>query len=173
MSTPTTLERPSPALLEWLASHDIEYEVHAHSPTYTARATAKAEGVDPRTFAKVVAVATRDGRHYLIVLDATDHLDLPKARRVIGADDVRLLTEAEMGALAPDCQAGAIPAVGSLFGLMTYADYAVRDDPDISFNAGSHCYSVRVERASWERACGVVYGDLAAESDRRPAWARS
>jgi prolyl-tRNA editing enzyme YbaK/EbsC (Cys-tRNA(Pro) deacylase) len=66
-----------------------------------------------------------------------------------------------------------MPAVGSLFGLGTYADYAVRDDPDISFNAGSHRFSARVERASWERACGVVYGDLASESDTRPAWARS
>jgi Ala-tRNA(Pro) deacylase len=173
MSTPTTLEGPSPALLEWLASHHIEYEVHEHSPTFTARATAKAEGVDPRTFAKVVGVATEDGRHHLVVLDAPDHLDLPKARRVIGGQDVRLLTEAELVAVAPDCQAGALPAVGSLFGLATYADYAVRDAPDISFNAGSHRFSVRVERASWERACGVVYADLASESDDRPAWART
>jgi Ala-tRNA(Pro) deacylase len=173
MSTPATLERPSPALLEWLASHDIEYEVHEHSPTFTARATAKAEGVDPRTFAKVVGVATHDGRRLLVVIDSTDHLDLPKASRAIGAGDVRLLTEAELAALAPDCQAGAIPAVGSLFGLTTYADYAVRDDPEISFNAGSHRFSVRVERASWERASGVVYADLASESDSRPAWARS
>ena len=173
MSTPATLERPSPALLEWLASHDIEYEVHEHSPTFTARATAKAEGVDPRTFAKVVGVATHDGRRFLVVIDATDHLDLPKASRAIGAGDVRLLTEAELAALAPDCQAGAIPAVGALFGLATYADYAVRDDPEISFNAGSHRFSVRVERASWERASGIVYADLASESDSRPAWARS
>jgi Ala-tRNA(Pro) deacylase len=173
MSTPSTLERPSPALLEWLASHNVEYEVHAHNPTYTARATARAEGIDPRTFAKVVGVSTQDGRHALVVLDAIDHLDLHKARRVIDADDVRLLSEGELAALAPDCEAGAIPAVGSLFGLTTYADYAVRDDADISFNAGSHSYSVRVDRAGWEQACGVVYGDLATESDSRPAWARS
>lgn len=173
MSTSTTLERPSPALLEWLASHHVEYEVHAHSPTFTARATAKAEGVDPRTFAKVVGISTTGGGQLLVVLEATDHLDLAKARRVIGADEVRLLTEAELAALAPDCQAGAIPAVGALFGLTTYVDYAVRDAPDISFNAGSHRFSVRVERASWERACGAIYADLASESDSRPAWARS
>jgi Uncharacterized conserved protein len=173
MSTPTTLDRPSPALLEWLASHNVEYEIHEHDPAFTARATATAEGVDPRTFAKVVGVAADDDRNVLVVLDSTDHLDLGKARRAIGASDVRLLTEAELTALAPACQAGAIPAVGSLFGLTTYADYAVRDDPDISFNAGSHRFSVRVERASWERACGAVYADLATESDSRPAWARS
>lgn len=173
MNASSTLERPSPALLEWLASHDVEYEIHAHSPTFTASDTAKAEGVDPRTFAKVVGVASQDGRHHLVVLAATDHLDLHKARRVIGADDVRLLTEGELAEVAPDCQAGALPAVGVLFGLATFADYAVRDDADISFNAGTHSHSVRVERTTWERACGVVYGDLALESDSRPAWARS
>jgi hypothetical protein len=49
----------------------------------------------------------------------------------------------------------------------------VRDDPDISFDAGSHRYSVRVDRAAWERAAGVTYADLAEESDAGPAWARS
>ncbi len=72
----------------------------------------------------------------------------------------------------PACQAGAIPAVGSLSGLTTYADFAVRDDPEVSFNAGSHRFSARVDRASWERACGAVYADLA-EIDSEPAWARS
>ena len=173
MSASATLDRPYPGLLDLLASHDVEYEIHEHDPAFTARATATAEGVDPRTFAKVVGVATRDGRNVLIVLDATDHLDLHKAGRALGASNARLLTEAELTALAPGCEVGAIPAVGSLFGLATYADYAVRDDPEISFNAGSHRFSARVERASWERACEVVYADLAVESDSRPAWTRA
>jgi Ala-tRNA(Pro) deacylase len=173
MSSTPTLNQPYQDLLDWLAKHDVEYEVHEHGQAFTARGAAIAEGVDPRTFAKVVGVKTDDGRTLLCVLDATDHLDLHKARRTVGASDVRLLTEAGLAALAPGCEVGAIPAVGALFGLTTYADYAVREDPAISFNAGSHRFSARVDRAGWERACGVVYGDLAAESDSRPAWARS
>lgn len=173
MNAATTLDRPYQPLLDWLASQDIEYEIHEHDRAFTARATATAEGVAPRTFAKVVVVATHDGRNAIVVLDATDHLDLGKARGIIGAGHVRLLTEAELTALAPDCEVGAIPAVGPLFGLTTYADYAVRDDPEISFNAGSHRFSARVERARWERACGVIYADLAVDADDGPIWARS
>ncbi len=173
MSSNTTLNQPYKDLLDWLARKGVEYEIHEHGEAFTARGAATAEGVDPRTFAKVVGVTTDDGRRVLCVLDATDHLDLHKARRVLGASDVRLLTEAGLTALAPRCEIGAIPAAGALFALTTYADYAVRDDPAISFNAGSHRFSARVDRASWDRACGVVYGDLAAESDTRPAWARS
>ncbi len=173
MNTETTLDRPYQPLLQWLASQDIEYEIHEHDRALTARATATAEGVDPRTFAKVVAVASHDGGNAIVVLDATDQLDLRKARHVLGASDVRLLTEPQLAALAPGCEVGAIPAVGALFGLATYADYAVRDDPEISFNAGSHRFSARVERARWERACGVIYADLAVDADAGPAWARS
>ena len=173
MSATITLDQPYPRLLDWLASHEIEHEIHEHEAAQTARATAAAEGVDPRTFAKVVGVAVADGRCVLLILDATDQVDLHKARRALDAGEVRFLTEGEMTALAPDCEAGAMPAVGPLFGLSMYADYAVRDDPDISFNAGSHRFSVRVERSAWERECGVVYADLTADSDTRPAWSRS
>ena len=173
MHAEITLDRPYQPLLDWLAGLDIEYEIHEHEPAFTARATASAEGVDPRTFAKVVAVATPDDRRVLVVLDAPDQVDLRKARTVLDVRDVRLLSEPELKALAPDCELGAIPAVGSLFGLPTYADYAVRDDFEISFNAGSHRISVRVERSSWERACHVVYADLAADTEAGPAWATS
>jgi Ala-tRNA(Pro) deacylase len=173
MNAETTLARPYQPLLDWLASQDVEYEVHPHDAAFTARATAAAEGVDPRTFAKVVAVAAADGRKALVVLDATDRVDLHKARRLLGVDDVRLLTEPELAALAPGCEVGATPAVGSLFGLPTYADHAVRNDSEVSFNAGSHRFSVRVDRARWERACSVVYADLAAVAEGGPAWARS
>ena len=173
MNTGATLDRPYQPLLDWLADQEIEYEIHAHDATFTARATATAEGVDPRTFAKVVVVATHDGSTVFVVLDATDQLDLRKVRELMGGSEVRLLTETQLSALAPGCEVGAIPAVGALFGLPTYADYAVRDDPEISFNAGSHRFSARVERARWERACNVIYADVAADADAGPAWARS
>lgn len=173
MNAGTTLERPYQPLLDWLAGQDVEYEIHEHETVLTARATATAEGVDPRTFVKVVAVTSHGGPAAFVVLEATDHVDLRKACHVLGASGVRLLTEPELTALAPDCEVGAIPAVGALFGLTTYADYAVRDEPEISFNAGSHHFSARVERARWERACNVIYADLADDADTGPAWARS
>lgn len=173
MNAPATLDRPHAGLLDWLVAHGVDHDVHEHDEAFTAQGTARAERVDPRTFAKVLGVATDDGRSALVVLDAPDHLDLGKAREVLGAREVRLLGEGEMTALAPGCAAGAMPAVGSLFGLAMYADHAVRDDPAISFNAGSHRFSVRVDRAAWERASGVLYADFAAESDARPTWATS
>ena len=173
MTTTTSLERPSQRLLDWLAGQDIDHEVHPHDRTVTASATATAEGVDPRSFAKVVAVSLGDGRSVLLVLEATDRLDLDRARLATAAPHaVHLLDEAALLRLAPDCEVGAMPAVGALFGVPTFADHRLREDPEISFNAGSHGFAVRVDRAAWERACSVVYADLAADRDAGPAWAR-
>jgi Ala-tRNA(Pro) deacylase len=169
----SAISHADPGLLAWLADREVEYEVHEHAPAFTARGVAKAEGVDPRTFAKVVGVRTPDGGAALLVIETTDQLDLRKAARALGVDAVRLLTEGELAALAPTCEVGAVPAIGSLFGVRMVADYAVRDDRDISFNAGSHRCSVRVERSGWEHATGVAYADLAADLDDRPVWAQS
>ncbi|HEX8939169.1 MAG TPA: YbaK/EbsC family protein [Candidatus Limnocylindrales bacterium] len=163
---------PHPGLLDWLASHRVDYELHEHPETFTARETARAERIDPRTFAKTVGVVTDDGRRALLVLDATDHLDLVKARKVLGAGRVHLLTEPELLELCPGCDVGAMPPVGELFGVSVHADFAVREDPQITFHAGSHRFSVRLDRRAWEEAGRVVYGDLAADSEE-PAWSRS
>ncbi len=173
MDATKTLDQPLARLTDWLQSHRVEYEIHEHEAAFTASATAAAEGVDPRTFAKVVGLAADDGRRVLAILDATDRLDMGKVRHTLGAGDVRLLTEEELTILAPGCEAGAIPAVGALFGLATYADRAVREDEEISFNAGSHRFSARVQRAAWEGATDVVYADLARARQGEPAWAQT
>jgi Ala-tRNA(Pro) deacylase len=161
---------PHPGLIDWLAGRRIEYEIREHAASMTAEATARAEHLDPHRFAKVVGVATEDGRRVLLVVEADDHVDLAKARRALDARDVRILTEAEFTDLAPDCEPGSVPPVPELFGLPVYADFALRDAREIAFAAGSHSYSVHVDRAAWERAAGIPYADLA-QATGRPAWA--
>ena len=74
---------------------------------------------------------------------------------------VRLLTEVELADLAPDCEVGALPAIGSLYDVPTYADICIGDIRRISFKAGTHSHNVRLDRRSWERLVGVTYVDLA------------
>jgi Ala-tRNA(Pro) deacylase len=162
---------PHTGLVDWLAGHRVDFDVREHPVTYSAEATARAEHSDPRRFAKVVGVAAADGRQVLLLVDAPDHVDLAKARRVLGTTDVRILTEAEFTALAPDCEPGSIPPVPELFGVPVYADFALREVAEIAFHAGSHRFTAHVDRRAWERAAGVVWADLALD-DGRPVWAR-
>ena len=164
---------PHRGLLDWLTREGVDHEIREHRLTFTARETARAEGIEPRAFAKVVGVEGDDGQKALVVLDASDRLSLSKAAAGLAVRHVRLLHEDELTALAPGCDAGAIPAVGLLFGLPLYADLAVREDAEITFNAGSHRFSVHVDRAAWEHAARPIYLDLAERFADQPAWANS
>ncbi|MEX1173415.1 MAG: YbaK/EbsC family protein [Chloroflexota bacterium] len=163
---------PQPRLLEWLRVNGVDHEIHEHATTITATATARAEGIDPRRFAKTVCVIA-DDRPALVVVDAVDRIDLAKVRHVLAADDVRLASEGELVEFAPDFEVGTIPPIGDLFDARVIADFAVRDDPEISFHAGSHSFTVHVDRAAWERATHVVYADIALADHDRAAWASS
>lgn len=162
---------PHAGLIDWLAGRGVEYEIREHPQTYTAEATARAEHTDPRAFVKVVGVVTDDGRRVLLAVDAGEHVSLAKAHRVLGARDVRVMTEPEFAELAPDCEAGTIPPVPELWGLPVYVDLSLRDVPEIAFAAGSHRFTVHVDRRAWERTMGIAYADIAVDDDR-PAWAR-
>lgn len=149
-------------LERWLREQDVEFDVHPHARTYTAIASARAEGVAPETFVKVVAVRTDAGRIALIGLDATDDLDLAKLDATIGSN-ARLATETELAEACPDWEVGTVPPIPGLARVQVFADEGVRADPRISFAAGSHDVAVRVDRAAWETAADIVYGDLARE----------
>ena len=172
MSATEAVRAPEKALLEWLATHGVDYELTEHPLTITARETARVEGIDPRRFAKTLGVETADGRRALVVVEATEKVDLVRARRVLDSGEVRLLTEDELVELAPDCEPGTIPPIGEMFGVPVYADFSLREDSEITFHAGSHRYTATVEREAWEKATGVAYAALAVIAGE-PAWAAS
>lgn len=164
-TTTSSVNVPVVELLDWLGAHGIAYDLHEHPLAFTALETARVEGLDPHAFAKTLAVAAADGRRALVALDANDHLDLWKMARMLGTERARLLTEVELLDLAPSCDVGALPPVGDLFGVPVYADRALREVERLTFHAGSHRHAVRLDRAAWEQAARVRFGDLSTPTD--------
>lgn len=71
-----------------------------------------------------------------------------------GESDLHLATEAEFADLFPQCEAGAMPPFGNLYGLPVWVDEALTRDQDLSFNADTHGQTVRM--AYGEFAGGLV-----------------
>jgi Ala-tRNA(Pro) deacylase len=67
----------------------------------------------------------------------------------LGAKKARLATEDEFIARFPDCEIGAMPPFGNLFGLKVYVDPALEQDEHIYFNAGNHVQTVRLNYADF------------------------
>lgn len=124
-------------LRDFLEAEQATAHFHPHRPAYTAQEVAATEHVPGHAMAKVV-MAVADGRMVMLVLPAPLRVDLGRVRDGLGAHDVRLAGESEFAGLFPDCEAGAQPPFGHLYGVDVYMDPSLADSAVVLFEAGTH-----------------------------------
>lgn len=144
---------------EFLEEHGVKFHRHTHAKTYTSQGLAHAEHVSGYMVAKPVVVKTPSG-FTMCVLAAPEHLDLERTAHVLHEEHARLATEAEMADLFPECELGAEPPVGALFGLKTIMDEQLIDDDWLMMQAGTHTESVEMSRFDWERVCDPIVASI-------------
>jgi Ala-tRNA(Pro) deacylase len=141
---------PINKLKEFLDSERIQYVVISHSPAFTAQQIAASAHVKGRELAKTVMVKI-DGELAMAVLPASQKVNLDRLRETAGADQVELASEREFRDRFPDCDLGAMPPFGNLYGLEVYVADGLTEDDEIAFNAGSFTELVRMSYGDFER----------------------
>ena len=144
-------------LREFLDQHSVDYETIRHVRDVRARDTAEDTGTPRKDFAKTVFVRV-DDEYAMAVLPATHYVSESRLRDSIGAREVRLASETEFAELCPDCDVGAAPPFGNLYGLHVYVSPVLAKDERITFNAGSHEDVIRMSFEDFRR---LVAPDLA------------
>lgn len=152
---------PIKRLREFLDSHHVKYFVISHSPAYTAQEIAAVAHVSGNELVKTVMVAI-DGNMAMALLHAARHLDFDKLRELCGSRDVALAEEVEFSGLFPECEIGAMPPFGNLYGMAVYADDELDESADIVFNAGTHRELLRLSWYDYKRLVNPVVGGIAA-----------
>jgi Ala-tRNA(Pro) deacylase len=137
-------------LRNFLDSEHAEYTLTVHSKAFTAREVALAEHLPPREVAKTV-VLFGDGDYHMVVIPASKLIDFLELRPALGLAQARLATEDELGRLFPDCELGAMPPFGSLYGLSVHLDNSLAGEPSIAFNAGTHREVIHMTTAEFRR----------------------
>ncbi len=141
---------PIRKLREFLDSHGVRYFVVSHSPAYTAQEIAASAHVPGKELAKTVIV-TLDGKMAMVVLPASRQLDLELLGKLTGANKVELAGESEFSGLFSECEIGAMPPFGNLYGMAVYVSEELEDDDEIAFNAGAHTELLRLSYESYKR----------------------
>lgn len=146
------MEVPMPArkLREFLDSQGILYTTIPHAVAYTAKEIAALTHISNKEVAKTVIVKM-DSKLAMAVLPASYEVDLPSLRAATGARSVTLAKESEFKDRFPECDIGAMPPFGNLYGMPVYVDESLTKDKDIAFNAGSHDELLQVSYADFER----------------------
>ncbi len=136
-------------LTDVLDKKAIGYEVIHHRPDYSALETAQDTHTAGQEFAKAVLLSTPAGP-VMAVLPAPCIVDVERFAKIVSADEVHLLPEGAMGDLFPDCQVGAEPPFGHLYGVPVYVDEGLAAEEYITFNAGSHDEAIRLRFRDYE-----------------------
>jgi Ala-tRNA(Pro) deacylase len=141
---------PIQRLKEFLDQQDVSYHVVPHSHAYTAQETAASVHIPGRRLAKTVIVKL-DGIPAMAVLPADHKLDLGLLKDASGARKAVLATEDEFTNLFPNCELGAMPPFGNLFGMDVYIEESMRENDTIAFNAGTHTEVLEMSYSDFER----------------------
>ncbi len=106
----------TPKLREYLDSQKVNYETVAHLAAVTAQEVAARAHVRGKEFAKTVVVKL-DDRLVMAVLPAPMKVDLEQLQKITGASHAELAAEADFSDLFAECEVGAMPPFGNLYGL--------------------------------------------------------
>jgi Ala-tRNA(Pro) deacylase len=140
----------SQKLEQFLQSNHVPFRTLEHPYAMTAQATAARANVDEHEMAKIVMVWL-DDRLAMAVVPSNELLDLARLREASGARAVSIASEADFKHRFAECEVGAMPPFGNLYGMDVYADDGLAKDEHIAFNAGSHRELVSMEWRDYER----------------------
>ncbi len=137
-------------LMSYLDEHGVPYHVSYHPQAYTAQTLAAVEHVPGIQVIKPVVVEA-DGQYMICALPASHRIDLEELRRQLEVDHVRIVSEEELQNAFADCELGAEPPIGRLYGLPTIMDSSLLNDDRVTFQAGTHDSAVTMRLADYRR----------------------
>lgn len=141
--------QPGKRLETFLRRQGTPFVVDHHAETVTAQETAAAEHVPGRNFVKVVMVKVAD-RLAMVCIPAHHRADMASISWMARGKPVQLAQEMDFVDVFDDCEPGAMPPFGNLYGVPVYMDVALDDDEYLVFNGGTHRRVVRLARTDFE-----------------------
>jgi Ala-tRNA(Pro) deacylase len=121
-----------------------------HSSAYTSQEIAALAHVSGKEFAKTVMIKI-DGQLAMAVLPASCYIDFDSIKSIFHTQNVSLASEAEFKDRFPECDLGAMPPFGNLYGMPVYVADSLAEHKEIAFNAGSHTEVMRLNYADYRR----------------------
>ena len=149
-------------LAKFLKRHKVRYEIQAHAQTFTACETAQCEHLSGKRLIKPVMVKV-DGKDAMVVIPSNRTVDLLKFSTPLVTNRVRIAEEHEFKDLFPDCEPGAMPPFGHLYGVPCYADERIWEEDELVFNAGNHKETMSLSTHDFFRIAKAIPGDFSVQ----------
>lgn len=150
----------SPRLLDLLERCRVRYEIVPHAETETATQAARHAHAPTRNMAKVVVLRDRFGADLMVAVPSSHHVDPHRVQVATGRSGIHLEDENELARIFPDCEVGAMPPVGHLYGLPLLVDSCLTEEDEIWFQPGNHHELIRMATGHFHRLAGPFYDGM-------------
>jgi Ala-tRNA(Pro) deacylase len=147
-------------LESYLRENQVAFQVQHHAQVYTAQEIAAAEHVPGEVLAKVVMVRA-DDRLVMLALPAPARVHESRLGAILGAREARLASEDEFASAFPDCEVGAMPPFGNLYGLPVVVDRSLAGEDTIVVQAGTHTDTLSLKYADFARLVNPTVAEFA------------
>ena len=154
------------SIRSYLQSRSVDFDFLLHRPTHSATHLAGSLHVPGRSVAKGVLIRAGDA-FVLAVLPATHRVDVDRLSKVLGVDEVRIATEDEVEQVFADCEPGALPPFGRLYGLTTVLDLSLALGAEMTFVANMRHEGVRMRFADYEKLESPIEAQFSFDSSNR------
>jgi Ala-tRNA(Pro) deacylase len=138
---------PAAKLKEFLDAQGVKYVTIRHSVAYTAQEVAASAHVRGKEMAKTVVKPTARSPWPPPVA----RVDVRRLKDAAGVKVAEIAAEEDFRSAFPECDLGAMPPFGNLYGVPVYLDSRLAEDQEISFNACSHTELMRLSYQDFER----------------------
>lgn len=136
-------------LREYLKKNNISFEVIRHPVAYSSSQTAHIAHVHGYEMAKPVMVKV-NGKLIMVVMTANQKVNLSLLKALYGTQDVVLASENDFAATFSDCEMGAMPPFGNLYGIDEIISDELTKDEEIVFNGGTHSELIKMKYRDFE-----------------------
>ena len=132
-------------LSNYLQRSGIQYEVMSHFHSHSSLETARAAQVPSHQLAKSVVLEDDDGC-VMAVVPGDARVNVGAIARMLDRSELHLSDEQRLCELFPDCDRGAVPAVGQAWGMDTIVDDSLADCAELYIEAGDHDMLIRISQ---------------------------
>ena len=144
---------------EFLDAKGVKYITISHSVAYTTPEIAASAHIHGKQMIKIVMIKT-DGSMAMAILPSTKMVNADAVKELAKAQKVELAGEQEFKDLFSECEIGAMPPFGNLFGMKVYMDEVLKKEKEISFNAGSHTELIKIAVEDFTRLVNPIIGKI-------------
>jgi len=149
-----------------LDSHKVAYKVYEHAEVNDAQHLAAALHIPGHNVAKSVMLCVNHGfEDVIVVLPATEQVDLDRVSSLLGGATVWLANEAEIARRCPDCEVGSLPPFGRQYGMRIIVDESLARHEDLFFASNNRRESIRL---AYDDFCMLEHPLVANVAKRRP-----